>query len=326
MPDQKEIQRREYVGRINRVIDYIEKNLSKDFTSDELAWVSGFSRFHFHRVFQGVVGETLWGFIRRIRIERSASMLVQQRHESITSIALDCGFSSSAAFSRSFRERFGMSPSEFRDGGYKEFRYVPSFMNDYKKEDSKDCKQDSNQWKDFGDQHHYIDPDNIKSRRSVVSVKVKTFPETKVLYVRHIGAFQGMHTAFERLMNYAGPRGLITPSTLTLAIYHDDPDITPESQLRSDACITVPKDVKATDDIGETIIPEGLYAVDHFEIEEPDFTDAWASIYKNWLPESGYQPDDRPCFELYQMNPDCGCEEGKPTKFIFDIYAPVKPL
>ncbi|MBN2395127.1 MAG: GyrI-like domain-containing protein [Candidatus Atribacteria bacterium] len=49
---------------------------------------------------------------------------------------------------------------------------------------------------------------------------------------------------------------------------------------------------------------------------------AWNAVFGGWLPESGYQPDDGPCYEFYHNNP----EEHTEHKHIIDICVPVKPL
>ena len=49
---------------------------------------------------------------------------------------------------------------------------------------------------------------------------------------------------------------------------------------------------------------------------------AWDEVMGKWLPESGYQPDDRPCYELYHNDPKTHPE----GKFLVDICVPVKPL
>ena len=110
----KKYLRQEYISRINRVIDYIEANLQEELSLNSLADVSNFSRFHFHRIFKSMVGETLNQFINRIRIEKAASQLIINPRKSITEIAFDCGFSGSASFSRSFKEMYKMSPSGWR--------------------------------------------------------------------------------------------------------------------------------------------------------------------------------------------------------------------
>jgi AraC family transcriptional regulator len=112
------------------------------------------------------------------------------------------------------------------------------------------------------------------------------------------------------------------PETKVLTIYYDNPDITDESKLRTDACITVPADTQVDGEIGKTTIPAGKYAMAHFEIMPDQYQDAWNAVYGGWLPQSGYQPEDGPCYELY------GSEMGTDPKgkHIVDICLPVKPM
>ena len=106
--------RAEYISRINRVIDYIESNLCETLQLDDLARVATFSTYHFHRIFRAITGEALYGFIQRLRLERAAGQLAANPAKTITAIAFDCGFGSSASFSRAFREYFSTSPSHWR--------------------------------------------------------------------------------------------------------------------------------------------------------------------------------------------------------------------
>lgn len=108
--------REEYVSRINSVIDYIEANIDTDLSLGNIATAANFSQFHFHRIFHAMVGETLSQFIQRIRLEKAATLLVNNPKKSITEIALECGFSGSAAFARAFRDAFHMTATEWRAG------------------------------------------------------------------------------------------------------------------------------------------------------------------------------------------------------------------
>ncbi len=304
MIDRKERLRREYVSRINRVIDYISGNLDGDLSLARLAREASFSPFHFHRIFHAMVGETLNGFIRRVRIEHAAGLLVACPARPITGIALDCGFSGSAAFARAFKERFGKSASEFRK--------------------SKIRKTESKRGKDFGSASLYIDGTRPERQRKIsMEVEVKQMPEMHVAYVRNIGLYNTIGKAFERLMQWAGPRNLLQfPKTKSLGVYHDDPKVTDPDKLRADACITVPEDTEVDGDIGKTTIPGGLFAVAHVEITKDQFTESWDKLMGEWLPESGYQPDDRMCYELYLNDP----KDHPEGKFIVDICEPVRPL
>lgn len=320
--------RAEYLSRINRVIDYIESHINEELSLHEIADVAHFSPFHFHRIFGAMVGETLNQFIQRLRIERAANQLVNNPRKSITAIAFDCGFAGSASFSRSFKQHFQMSPSRWRAGGHIEFRKM-SKMN------RKDGQLKSNEWKDYGAPSEYLVIDNFNQTWRVemkdkmsVNVEVKEMPEFTVAYLRHIGPYAGDSALFERLFTklfqWAGARDLMKfPETNVLAVYHDDPEVTPEDKLRMSACITVPAETVVDGEIGKMTVPGGKFAVAHFELSGSDeYGPAWNALMGGWLPESGYQPDDRLCYEMYHNNP----KEHPEGKHIVDICLPVKPL
>jgi AraC family transcriptional regulator len=98
-----------YRSRINRVIDYVNSNLDKSISLEELASVAFFSPFHFHRIFVAVTGESVNHFTNRIRLEKSARLLKFSSHP-ISDIAVQCGFSSPATFSRAFKQYYGVRP------------------------------------------------------------------------------------------------------------------------------------------------------------------------------------------------------------------------
>ncbi|MCP4345907.1 MAG: AraC family transcriptional regulator [Desulfobacterales bacterium] len=319
--------RDEYTSRINRVIDHIEVNIDKDLSLEQLSNVANFSRFHFHRIFRAMVGETLNKFIQRMRVEKAATQLVSNPKKSITEIAFDCGFSGSATFARAFKDIFHMSASEWRSEGY----------SNICKTDSKESQQLGNIRKDFEVSSCYTVTKTQKqlwrikmknnNNQVKAEVEVKEMPELNVAYVRHIGPYKGdvdlFEGLFEKLMKWAGPRGLLQfPETQCLSVYHDNPEVTDEDKLRTSVCITVPKDTKVEGEIGRMTIPGGKFAVANFEIKSNEFEDAWNMLMGGWLPESGYQPDDRLCYELCHNNP----KEHPENKHVVDICVAVKPL
>jgi len=305
MIDQGEIRRQEYVGRINRVIDYIRANLIGDLSLEALAQVANFSPYHFHRLFTAIVGETVNAHIRRIRMQRAASQLIYNPKLSITRIATDCGFSSPSSFARDFRRAFDMSASQFRTGGHDS---VAKFREGLQQEGVE-----------------FLADSGPRTEWSAMefSVEVKTMPEFHVAYIRHVGRYNLIGNAFERLMRWAGPRGLLRfPETSMLAIYHDGPGVTPVAQLRSDACVSVPVGTPVDGEVGTMTIPGGKFAVAHIEIDPMQYGEAWDRLIGDWLPRSGYQPDDRLCYEMYLNDPDQHPEK----KHIVDICEPIRPL
>ncbi|MCG8687110.1 MAG: AraC family transcriptional regulator, partial [Desulfobacterales bacterium] len=183
--------REEYIARINRVVDHIERHMDHELSLEVLANVACFSPFHFHRVFRAIIGETLNQFINRVRLQKAASQLVSDPKKSITEIAFDTGFSSSATFARSFKKYFGMSASHYRIKG--------------KSPDSKNCKPKSkngNQVSNIGEEiirsSRYVDTvtKNLNWRIEMkdnkpLNIEVKEMPEMQVAYVRHMGPYKG---------------------------------------------------------------------------------------------------------------------------------------
>ncbi|MFW5739590.1 MAG: AraC family transcriptional regulator [Myxococcota bacterium] len=301
----------QYVARINRALDYIADNLDGDLSLERIAKEAHFSPYHFHRLFRALVGEPLNGFIRRVRVERAATLLLAHPQRSITEVALDCGFSGSATFARAFRDRFGVSASDFRE-------------SKIRKTDSKDRQTQSKGGKASEPAARYlVDINPTHTRRLTMNIEMKELPELHVAYIRHHGPYQEVGEAFGKLMRWAGAHGLLQrPDVQPLGVYHDNPDITEEDKLRADACVTVPSGTQATGEVGLRTIPGGLFAVAHFEIDKSEFGDAWNQLMGEWLPDSGYEPDDRPCYERYLNDPSTHPE----GKFVIEICQPVRPL
>jgi len=319
--------REEYTFRINRVLDYIERNIDKALSLTKLADIASFSRFHFHRIFAAMVGETTNQFIQRIRVNKAAGQLAVYPNKSITAIALDCGFSGSATFARAFRERYGMSASEWRD----------AYRNDsnMSKMNSNNDQPVGNIGKDFNISTTYNQGTNqIKWRVEMkgesklkAEVVVKDIPEFTVAYIRHTGPYMGDGELFGRLfgklMQWAGPRGLLaSPDLKCLTIYHDDPELVEQDKQRISIALSVPEDTEVDGEVGKMKVSAGKYAMAHFEIDPAQYGDAWAAVCGGWLPDSGYQPDDGLVYELYLNNP----EEHPEKKHIVEICIPVKPL
>ena len=124
----------DYIQRTNAALDHIVKNIYGELGLEELAQVAGFSPYHFHRVFQSIVGETLNQYVKRVRLERALYLMSHAGNQSLTTIALECGFSSSSDFSRSFKARYKVAPSEFdvhhfRDSRREEFEKILSSID-----------------------------------------------------------------------------------------------------------------------------------------------------------------------------------------------------
>uniref|UniRef100_UPI004027EC38 AraC family transcriptional regulator n=1 Tax=Eubacterium sp. TaxID=142586 RepID=UPI004027EC38 len=99
--------------KLKDVLSYIRKNIDKNITLEELAQVSGMSPRYFCRVFKSMTGRTPIEYVNYYRIETASQMLITTG-ESVTDIALNCGFNDMSYFSKMFKKLKGISPSKFR--------------------------------------------------------------------------------------------------------------------------------------------------------------------------------------------------------------------
>lgn len=323
MNDSNKRSRSEYDLRINRVQDYVKKNLDSDLSLDVLAKVGCFSKFYFSRVFQAIAGESLNSFVNRNRVEASAFRLLNNKSKSITEIAYEYGFTSPSVYSRAFRNRYQISPSEWRLRG------------SIKK--SNICKVQSKQSKEIFNAYLYIDSRTKQPKWRMhmntgkqIEVEVRAMDAFNVVYVRHRGMYRPddkilFQSLFKRLLEWAAPKGLFNPpSTKALTVYSSGhPDTTEPEHLSVDVCMSVSGDVKASGEVGIREIPAGNYAV----VELKDATieecgDAWRQLFEGWLPESGYQPG-KGAYYIHHLNDP----EQHPEKLhSVEMYLPVMPL
>ncbi|MCX6151351.1 MAG: AraC family transcriptional regulator [Ignavibacteriales bacterium] len=318
MKTKQEISLAEYKARINRVIKFIDDNLNKDLSLEVLANAACFSQFHFHRIFNSIIGETPGDFVKRLRIEKAANYLTLFPNLSITEIAFNCGFSSSASFARAFKEHFGLSATKWKENGYKNIS----------SDNSKNSKTVSKNRKDKLQNEKYFSSVNnlttqINLLKEIVKPEIKKMPALHLAYVAHLKGYnKGITDAYDKLCRWAGPRGYINQDSLFVGISLDDPEITPENKCRYYACITVPQEVAAQGEINIIDIPETNSAVFRFKIKEEEIKAAYDSVFKDWLPTSGYQPDNQYCYEIYYGSADKNPE----NKYDMAICLPVKPL
>jgi AraC family transcriptional regulator len=103
----------DYSDRIEDARQYVLEHISEPLNRKVLAAVAGFSIPHFHRIFRACTGESTAGYVRRVRMERAGRKL-RMGAVDINEVALAAGYDTHAAFSKAFKQQFGLSPSEFR--------------------------------------------------------------------------------------------------------------------------------------------------------------------------------------------------------------------
>jgi len=303
--------RKEYIHRINRVADYVEAHINEDHSLESLAGVAHFSPFHFHRIFRALTGETLNNYVKRIRLQKAGSMLLSDPFLSVEEAALSCGFNSTSVFCRAFKDHYGRSTGDFRKF--------------HREKHSKNGQSAGKNGQSVQEAMSYFSDEFMNQQNQVLmdaNIQVKDMPGMDLVYCRHIGPFNEIGQAYEKLMRWAGPRGLIRgPETKTVTVYHDDPKVVEPDKVKQSACITVEGEVKTEGEFGLMHVPGGKYVVGSFVITPDHFSEAWDTVCR-WLADSGYQPADGYTYEYYPKEH----EEGPPPVFTVDICVPVKPL
>jgi AraC family transcriptional regulator len=268
----------EYTRRINRVIDYLRANLDRPVKLKELARVACFSEYHFHRVFGAVAGETLNNFTLRLRLEKAARLLRFSRR-SLTEVALECGFSSSATFSRAFRVGYETSPSQFRKSGEIKKRKIRKAINTGQE---------------------YVLPMSAAEKKAAFPVRLIDLPERRVAYLRVTEAFEmdRVLAAFKTMIAWAKAQNIFSRGIL-FGMTVDDPDVTPRHLYRYEVCLASSAPFECMEGMSKLKLPAMRYAVTRVSGDIRLVATAWDYLIRIWLIASAYEPEHAPALEIF---------------------------
>jgi AraC family transcriptional regulator len=301
-----------YQDRVNQVIDYISEHLDGDLSLARLSGVACFSPFHFHRIFQGITGETLNSHVRRVRLERAALWMRTSPKERITDIALRLGFSGTAEFSRAFKNHFAKTPSSWDRRSPLEKSKIcqaPEMLSFHTEEELKRWKAASN-----------------------VRARILRLNAFRYVYSRIFAPYGNSRLVdcYGELTAWLQKRGTQPGEVVFIGMSLDDPSITPSANCRYDLGVAFPQAPGGI--LGEIIRSRGgasrpvtsLPARSECEAQgltSRDFTAqqvvsihcagdianeerAWHYLYRIWLPASGFLPADLPAMELFVRLPE----------------------
>ena len=303
--------RAEYVRRMHRVVEHIDLHLSEPLALAELAALAHFSAFHFHRLFSAWMGETLGGYLWRRRLEVAAQRLITQPRTPVLNMALSVGFGSGEAFARAFKLRLGCSPSQWRR--QQQAQNLGKIDQGVRNLDQADGLAGG----------HHGGTTYTRQKETPMNVQVMTRTPTRVAALRYVGPYGPGVAAFwqQQFYPFLVRHGLL--GRPTYGISHDDPDIAAPEKCRYDTCVEVDADFVLPAGANLVTIPGGKYAALAFVGTSDTMGPAWRGLLRDWLPDSGYQLDGRPCFEYY--SPDATFDADTGT-FVCDIVIPLAPL
>lgn len=289
-----------YFERMHTVLQHIQAHLDGDLRPNVLAAVANFSPSHFHRVFKGMLGESLKEHVRRLRLERAALQL-EMTGRSVTDIGLEAGFETPETFSRAFRKMFDSAPSQYR------------------------MEKRQSRWAFVSSGVHYLPEDarnglTFKPRSKDMDIEFKQLEPVRVAYLRHIGPYEECGAVWERFCAWAGPKGIFTPETAFYGLCHDDPKITPPDKIRMDACITVADSFEPEGEVGVMDILGGEFAVTLHKGPYEGLAETYETLLGMALPQSGREYGEGPSVERYLNSPT----DTPPEELRTEIHIPLK--
>lgn len=301
----KEIQA-DYKNRINRVFEFIDENLESDLSLNAVSEIAFFSPFHFHRVFKFVTGETLNEYVTRRRIEKSALDLLH-KNITTTTIAHKYGFSDNSSYSRTFKKYFGVSPTVFK-------KQNPNRHSKIRQLKSKNGQE-------YPDYEKYICIiNNLKQWTKMnAKIEIKETPDLHLAGVTHVGV-NGIENAFEKLMKWAIPKGLLKNTEAKMGrIFYDSFKVTAPDKVRMSIFLTTYEPFETENEINKLMINKGKCIVGRFEITPNEFEKSWTSLFI-WMNENGYKKGIENPFEIYHND----YREHPENKFLVDLHIPIE--
>jgi len=280
-----------YATKMNMVCDYIYQNLDQDLSIDNLRQVANFSKYHFHRQFSDYTGVSVFKFTQMLRLKRASYQLVFKKDYKIIDIALDAGFENPESFSRSFKKSFGQTPSQFRK--------VPL-------------------WEPWHKKYQFL----INRGKTSMQVNIVEFKETKVAVLEHRRSVDLLNDSVSTFIEWRKQSQLSPVNTShSYGIAYDDPKTTAANQFRFDICGSVETEIpENSQNVINKRIPAGRCAVVRHLGSHELMDDKVHYLYGEWLPESGEELRDFPCYFHYiNLFPEVAEHE-----LITDIYLPLK--
>jgi AraC family transcriptional regulator len=293
-----------YIERVNLAIDHVLNHLQEPLRLRDLSRAARLSPFHFHRVFQALVGATPAEFVKRLRLEMALGLMARSRAPSLTSIALECAFASSSDFSRCFKQHFGVPPSAFDINAWRKAR-----GDELKATVERDAQRPR-----LERLPPRLNPDNFR-------VRIRNISGRNVAYVRVSRPYQGdaVFRAVQRLVVWAERQGLANGQWL--GYQWDNPEITSLEDCRYHVAVEAER-FTPKGEVGRFRFPPMVVAVVEIRGGLDLELRALQWLYGTWLPRSGYVPDDHPCFEAWIGRPFAHGTDY----FEIDVQLPIRRL
>jgi AraC family transcriptional regulator len=242
---------------------------------DELAQSFNISKFYMHKIFKEIFGRNIYESIKSIRLQKASTLLLTNKYSTITEIASLCGYSSQTSFIRVFKERFLMTPTAWRKGGYN--TYSTTILEESPKAKESNAKFDN------------LEPTIVK------------MPQMEAYYIRHRGYNDQVKQTWQKIQTWAYSNHI--QNYKHIALFHDNPAVTHLDECQYVACIQVDNDdISENERLPKFKISDGTYAKFDLHGIDGDFLRFMHWLYNEWLPNSEYETTTKPPYAIYNKN------------------------
>lgn len=259
----------------NDLLYYIYSHIDTDINMDELAHQFEISKFYMHKVFKEMFGRNIYESIKSIRLQKAATLLITNKYSTITEIAALCGYSSQTSFIRVFKERFLMTPTAWKRGGHKTY--------------SKNIIDESVKTKQSNATFDQLQPSIVK------------MPQIEAYYIRHNGYNDQVRQTWQKMQLWTYGNNI--EDHQQIALFHDNPAITPPDECHYVACVQVNDTKKLINErLPKFKIFGGTYARFDIKGTDGDLLKFMHWLHSEWLPNSEYETTTKPQYVIYQKN------------------------
>ena len=276
----------------NDIMFYIYTHIDTDIDIEDLSYDLKISKFYMHRIFKEVFGRNIYESIKSIRLQKASNLLITNKLSNISDIANSCGYSSQTSFIKVFKNRFNMTPKEWRNGGYK------VYSSHILEQSPKSMQSNA----DFSN----LEPTIVK------------MPIMNSYYIRNQGYDISIKKTWQKLYTWA--LGNEFKNYKQIALYHDNPTITPLKSCQYIACIVTDEPIVANSRLPKFIIAGGVYAKFDLCGVYGDVLKFIHWVFHEWLPSSGFETTTKPSYSISKKNHFLSDDNS----FELSFYVPIR--
>ena len=283
------------LDRYKKLLSYIENHFKEDINIEKVEDICHYSYRNINRIFQAIHGETIGKYVKRLRLEKAAQYLKYSETE-VSDIAVEVGFQDRAAFSKAFKKRYHISPSEYRNNSELTLEVLQKSLLLEKGND-----------------------------RQPLQFDIEHLPQFESLFVEYRGSYDdtsAIEKTWNDLVQFAVKYNLIDDSSPIMTELVDDMEFSDQIHSRYHFSLILKEPFQPPKDSlfqVKSHTPQ-KYAKFVFQGSDEESIDFYKEIYAFWMMDVGLELIDRPMLEFYP-----NYDENLPKEeLITEIYIPVK--